>query len=40
LYSLDLSAYKGKTVRVNFKMNEDAQNQTSFFLDEVGLFVQ
>ncbi|MBI3230179.1 MAG: immunoglobulin domain-containing protein, partial [Burkholderiales bacterium] len=39
-YSLDLSAYKGKTVRVNFKMTEDAQNQTSFFLDEVSLMVQ
>lgn len=39
-YSLDLSAYKGKTVRVNFKMTENAQNPTSFFIDEVGLFVQ
>ncbi|WP_338848443.1 immunoglobulin domain-containing protein [Massilia sp. W12] len=40
LYTLDMSAYKGKTVRVHFKMVEDAQRQTSFLLDEMSLIAQ
>ena len=37
LKSLDLSAYKGKTVTVKFLGNEDASLATSFFLDDTSV---
>jgi hypothetical protein len=38
--SLDLSAYKGKTVRVRFYSVEDGSLQTSFVVDDVSVKVQ
>lgn len=38
--SLSLLAYKGQSVRLVFKMTEDAAVQTSFMLDKVSLQVQ
>jgi hypothetical protein len=35
LYSADLLPFKGQVVRVSFKSQEDAQNQTSFLVDDV-----
>jgi hypothetical protein len=35
----DLLAYKGQTVRLAFEVETDAQNATTFFLDDVGLNV-
>lgn len=35
--SVDLLAYKGQTVRLTFTSQEDAQNATSFLLDDVTL---
>ncbi|ADO70681.1 S8 family serine peptidase [Stigmatella aurantiaca] len=37
--TLDLSAYKGQTVRVYFESNEDFSNQTSFLVDDVSAVV-
>lgn len=34
-YSVSLLPYKGQVVRLSFKSQEDAQNQTSFLLDDV-----
>ncbi|MDP1831209.1 MAG: IPT/TIG domain-containing protein [Geothrix sp.] len=34
-YSVDLLPYKGQIVRLSFKSQEDAQNATSFLLDDV-----
>lgn len=39
-YNLNLLPYKGQTVRIQFKMTEDARLQTSFVLDKVELMVQ
>jgi Thermolysin metallopeptidase, alpha-helical domain len=39
LKSLDLNAYRGKTVTVRFLMNEDASLQTSFVVDDTALDV-
>lgn len=36
---VDLSAYKGQTVKLNFKGVEDVSKQTSFSLDKVSLIV-
>ncbi len=38
--SFDLSAYKGQTLRVYFKMTEDTSNQTSFVVDDVSLLTR
>lgn len=38
--SVSLLAYKGQSVRLVFKMTEDAAVQTSFMLDKVSLQVQ
>ena len=35
LYTVDLLPYKGQVVRLSFTSQEDAQNQTSFLLDDV-----
>jgi Zn-dependent metalloprotease len=40
LYTFDLSAYKGQTVRLDFTGTEDSTLQTSFVLDDVNLNVQ
>ena len=40
LKNLDLSAYKGQTVRINFKASEDSSLQTSFVIDNVSLIVK
>jgi subtilisin family serine protease len=37
--TLDLSGYKGQTVRVYFESNEDFSNQTSFLVDDVSAVV-
>ncbi|WNG38700.1 S8 family serine peptidase [Archangium violaceum] len=37
--SFDLSAYKGQTVRVYFKGEEDSAQKTSFFLDDTELTI-
>lgn len=34
-YTVDLLPYKGQTVRLSFKSQEDTQNPTSFLLDDV-----
>jgi len=38
--TFDVSAYKGQTVRVYFKMTEDSSLQSSFALDKVSLIVK
>jgi kumamolisin len=38
--SFDLSAYKGKTVRIYFKATNDSSNPTDFFVDDCSLTVQ
>ena len=38
--SFDVSAYKGQSVKIYFKGVEDAQDQTSFVLDDVSLKTQ
>ena len=38
--SIDLSAYKGQTVRVYFEGKEDASNTTTFLIDDVSLIVR
>lgn len=38
--SFDLTAYKGKTVKIYFKGVEDSEEQTSFVIDDVSLKVQ
>lgn len=40
LHTLDLSAYKGQTVQVNFYGVEDSSLQTSFVVDDVSLMTQ
>jgi len=40
LRTFDVSAYKGQTIRLNFKMTEDVTLQTSFALDKVSLITQ
>lgn len=40
LHTLDLSAYKGQTVQVNFYGVEDGSLQTSFVVDDVSLTTQ
>jgi hypothetical protein len=35
--TFDVSAYKGQTVKIYFKGVEDAQDQTSFVIDDVSL---
>ncbi|HEU4951031.1 MAG TPA: Ig-like domain-containing protein, partial [Holophagaceae bacterium] len=40
LHTYDLSAYKGKTIRVYFRGVEDSSLQTSFVLDDVSVKVQ
>ena len=37
LKSFDLSAYKGQTIRINFRATEDSSLQTSFAVDNVSL---
>ncbi|WP_278259218.1 hypothetical protein [Nocardioides convexus] len=37
--TLDLSAYRGKTVSVKFLLNEDSSLQTSFVVDDTSLTV-
>ena len=37
LHTVDVSAYKGQTVRIQFSETEDASLQTSFLLDSVSL---
>ncbi|WP_243302991.1 IPT/TIG domain-containing protein [Geothrix oryzisoli] len=34
-YSVDLLAYRGRVIRLSFRSQEDAQNATSFLLDDV-----
>ena len=38
--TFDLSAYKGKTVRLHFSATEDLNTSTSFFIDDVALDVK
>jgi hypothetical protein len=38
--TFDVSAYKGQTVKIYFKGVEDAEEQTSFVIDDVSLKVQ
>ncbi len=38
--TFDVSAYKGQTIRVNFKMTEDTSLQTTFMLDKVSLIAK
>ncbi len=38
--TFDVSAYKGKTVKIYFKGVEDSEEQTSFVIDDVSLIVQ
>ncbi|GLH67231.1 IPT/TIG domain-containing protein [Geothrix edaphica] len=38
--SVDLLAYRGRVVRLSFKSQEDAQNATSFLLDDVTADIQ
>ncbi len=38
--SVDLSAYRGQTVRVYFEGKEDASNTTTFLIDDVSLIAQ
>ncbi|HET8714373.1 MAG TPA: hypothetical protein VFM16_01005, partial [Holophagaceae bacterium] len=40
LHTYDLSAYKGKTIRLKFNGTEDSSLQTSFVLDDVSVKVQ
>ncbi|MDP2875274.1 MAG: Ig-like domain-containing protein, partial [Holophaga sp.] len=40
LRTFDVSAHKGKTVRVNFKSTEDSTLQTSFAIDKVSLITK
>ncbi len=40
LKTYDLSAYKGKTIRVHFNMIEDAYMETTFVVDKVSLIVK
>lgn len=40
LYTLDLSAYRGQTVRLVLKMTEDARLQTSFLVDKLSVSAQ
>ncbi len=40
LRTFDVSAYKGQTIRLNFKMTEDVTLQTSFALDKVSLITK
>ncbi len=40
LRTFDVSAYKGQTIRVYFKMTEDTSLQTSFLLDKVSLIAK
>ena len=35
--TVDLTAYKGKTISVKFLMNEDSSLQTSFVVDDTSL---
>ncbi len=35
--NINLIAYKGQTIRLSFKSQEDAQNQTSFLVDDVAV---
>ena len=37
--TVDLSAYKGKTISVKFLMNEDSSLQTTFFTDDTAVTV-
>lgn len=37
--TLDLSAYKGQTVRISFESNEDFSNPTGFLVDDVSALV-
>ena len=39
LKSFDVSAYKGKTITVKFRMNENSSRQTSFVVDDTALTV-
>ena len=38
--TFDLSAYKGKTVRIHFSATEDTNTATSFFLDDLSLDIK
>jgi len=38
--TFDLSAYKGKTVRIHFSASEDTNTATSFFLDDLALDIK
>jgi hypothetical protein len=38
--TVDLSAYRGKTIRINFVATEDDGGRTSFLLDDFALSVQ
>ncbi len=40
LYTLDLSTYRGQSLRLVFKMTEDARLQTSFLLDKLSVMTQ
>ena len=40
LHTIDLGAYKGQTVQVNFYGVEDGSQQTSFVLDDVSVMTQ
>ena len=40
LRTFDVSAYKGQTIRLNFKMTEDSSLQSSFTLDKVSLITK
>ncbi len=40
LRTLDLGAYKGKTVRVHYNLTEDVSLQTSFLVDKVSLVIK
>ena len=38
--TFNVTAYKGQTIRVNFKMTEDTSLQTTFMLDKVSLITK
>ncbi len=40
VHTFDMSAYKGQTVTLSFKMTEDSSLQTSFVVDKVSLITQ
>jgi len=40
LRSVDLSAYRGRTVRLSFESKEDGSSATSFVVDDVRLVIE